>query len=147
MSFCAEITLPINDQGKTRSVPTPTVAQTKTHTTKINPLFAAAFASQQSTTANVQKDDLLLSYASATTKERRVPNFEKLGVPTAPLLNERNVCQNAYLSTVYEAFANEKTLVLSPDHIWSMIAQGVSIHVNQNPEEFRDVFVTHQGKN
>ena len=39
-----------------------------------------------------------------------------------------------------------RPIVLSPDMIWLLIAQGFAIHVNEHAEEMRNHFVSHEGK-
>src|ERR1700761_3812897 len=48
--------------------------------------------------------------------------------------------QNQYIAGLHYAF------VLNPDDIWLLILQGLSIHINQNSEKYRDVLVDFQGK-
>lgn len=72
--------------------------------------------------------------------------FECVGQLTAPIYKRRPRCQNGLVATVHEAFANEVALALSPDHIWAAITQAVAIHVNENAEQLRNVFVAREGK-
>jgi hypothetical protein len=44
------------------------------------------------------------------------------------------------------AFNDHRTLTLSPDTIWLMIAQGFANHVNANAGQLRERLVRHQGK-
>ena len=44
------------------------------------------------------------------------------------------------------AFSEHRTLTLSPDIIWLLIAQGFAHHVNANAETLRRQLVRHQGK-
>ena len=44
------------------------------------------------------------------------------------------------------AYADHHPLVLSPDVVWLIIAQGFSGYVNAHSEEMRDLFVEHDGK-
>ena len=53
---------------------------------------------------------------------------------------------NAFVSAVHTAYSKHYPLVLSPDHIWMCITQGLSQHVNANPEKLRKMFVEHEGK-
>ena len=52
---------------------------------------------------------------------------------------------NAFVSAVHYAFDNHLPLSLSPDAVWSVIAQGFAEHVLQNSEELRHRFVDHDG--
>jgi hypothetical protein len=47
---------------------------------------------------------------------------------------------------MYEAYANHRPFVLSPDMVWMLIAQGFSHHINANPEKYRDKMVDFSGK-
>jgi Domain of unknown function (DUF4419) len=46
----------------------------------------------------------------------------------------------------HKAFDEHRPLVLSPDMIWLLIAQGVSLHVNANAEKLRSQFVNFNGR-
>ena len=44
------------------------------------------------------------------------------------------------------AYNNHRPLMISPDQIWHLILQGISIHVNREPEKFRKLLVNHGKK-
>ena len=50
------------------------------------------------------------------------------------------------LATIHLAFMDHRPLVLSPDMIWLLVAQGFANHVNANSEDLRSQFVQHSGK-
>jgi len=54
--------------------------------------------------------------------------------------------KNAFIATVFEAYSHHYPLEFSVEDIWVLIAQGVSIHLNENAEKFRHLFVSHDGK-
>ena len=143
------IDLPINSKGKTADLDDVAALPPQRFGPKLNPLFAkgptadeiaAKKAVEQAAMAAEQQKMLQRAFGGNNVV------FEKIGVPTTSLLTRRAVCQNAFLSTVHEAFANERELVLAPDHIWALVAQAVAIHVNVNAEALRGSFVTHEGK-
>lgn len=47
---------------------------------------------------------------------------------------------------MYDAYAEHRPFVLSPDMIWMLISQGFSHHINTDPEKYRDRMVDFQGK-
>lgn len=47
---------------------------------------------------------------------------------------------------MYEAYANHRPFVLSPDMVWILISQSFSHHINANPEKYRDRMVDFQGE-
>lgn len=53
---------------------------------------------------------------------------------------------HALMESVHVAFARHYGLVLSPDVVWTTIAQGFARLVNREPEKFRGKFVLHEGK-
>jgi hypothetical protein len=59
---------------------------------------------------------------------------------------DASASRNRFIAAVHAAYANHYPLVLSPDIIWLLIAQGFAIHVGQNAKSLRDRFVGHQGK-
>ena len=50
------------------------------------------------------------------------------------------------LAAIHWAFQSHRPLVLSPDMLWLLVAQGLANHVNANAEELRPMFVEHSGK-
>lgn len=50
---------------------------------------------------------------------------------------------NALVGTVGLAYDNHLPLTLSPDHIWTVIMQGVARHLEMDPEASRAFFVSH----
>ena len=51
-----------------------------------------------------------------------------------------------FFQGMYQAYADHRPFVLSPDMIWLLISQGFSQHVNNNAEELRKLFVNFDGK-
>jgi len=47
---------------------------------------------------------------------------------------------------MYEAYAEHRPFVLSPDMVWMLISQGFSHHINADPEKYRDRMVDFSGK-
>lgn len=53
---------------------------------------------------------------------------------------------HAFFGSVYQAYADHRPFVLSPDAVWLLISQGFARHVNSDPEKYRDLFVGFDGK-
>jgi len=53
---------------------------------------------------------------------------------------------NSFFYGMYQAYADHRPFVLSPDMIWLLISQGFSRHVNSNAEELLKYFVDYNGK-
>jgi len=53
---------------------------------------------------------------------------------------------NPFVEAMHLAYAYHFPLTLSPDDVWTVIAQGFATHVNQNVEALRNQFVSHDGK-
>lgn len=96
-------------------------------------------ASDDVHSADVQS---LFAKHCADTSKRLETRIEKIGGLSAPMLvgRPRSCCQNHFLATVHLAFAEELPLTLSPDHVWSAIAQGIALHINVEGDAMRDVF-------
>lgn len=76
-------------------------------------------------------------------------NEEKTGKVIATSWGEDNMYYPGHSTFFYclvQAYANHYSLILSPDIIWTVISQGFSQYVNQDPEALRDRIVSHQGK-
>jgi len=56
------------------------------------------------------------------------------------------VFMNPFIGAMHAAYADHYPLVLSPDDVWTTIAQGFATHVNENAETLRARFVGHEGK-
>ncbi len=57
-----------------------------------------------------------------------------------------NFGSKSFLSGMYQAYADHRPFVLSPDMIWLLISQGFAQHVNINPEKMRSFFVNFEEK-
>jgi hypothetical protein len=57
-----------------------------------------------------------------------------------------NVTYHPVVAAAHLAFCDHMPLVLSPDMIWLLVAQGFANHVNANAEELRPRLVSHAGK-
>ena len=55
-----------------------------------------------------------------------------------------NLGQDNFFKCMVQAYAGHHSVILSPDIIWNVIAQGFSQHVNNNPEALRDRIVYHE---
>jgi len=53
---------------------------------------------------------------------------------------------HSFFNGMYNAYADHRPFVLSPDMIWLLISQGFARHVNNNPEQLRKHFVDFTGK-
>ena len=54
--------------------------------------------------------------------------------------------QDNFFKCIVQAYADHRSLVLSPDMVWLIISQGFSRYVNAHSEEMRDLLVSHEGK-
>lgn len=52
--------------------------------------------------------------------------------------------QDNFFKCMVKAYGDHRSVVLSPDIIWTLIAQGFSRHVNQHSEKLRDRIVYHK---
>ncbi len=57
-----------------------------------------------------------------------------------------NYGYNSFFNGMYQAYADHRPFVLSPDMIWLLISQGFARHVNANPEIVREHFVDFSDK-
>jgi len=53
---------------------------------------------------------------------------------------------HSFFNGMYQAYADHRPFVLSPDMIWLLISQGFAHHVNANPGKLRHHFVDFSGK-
>ncbi|KAL5488674.1 hypothetical protein EMCRGX_G017651 [Ephydatia muelleri] len=64
---------------------------------------------------------------------------------TLPLVNA-DCHDNKFYAAVHTAYERHYPLVLTPDAVWTCIAQGFAQHVTLNAEKLRHLFVAHEGK-
>lgn len=57
-----------------------------------------------------------------------------------------NYGSHSFFYGMYQAYAEHRPFVLSPDMIWLLISQGFARHVQANPEKLRKYFVDFSGK-
>lgn len=50
------------------------------------------------------------------------------------------------MASLHKAFSKHLGIILSPDMLWLMIAQGLATHINQQPEAYRSQFVKRDDK-
>lgn len=67
---------------------------------------------------------------------------------TQPLLSPeaQGGYAHSFIAAANTAYNGHYPMVLSPDMIWLLIAQGFAIHVKENAESLRSKFVVHEGK-
>ena len=53
---------------------------------------------------------------------------------------------NSFYGSFVNAYNNHEDLVLSPDDVWMVVCLQFSKYVNNNSEQLRDLFVSHEGK-
>ena len=71
----------------------------------------------------------------------------KVNTPIAYSFKNENLCNlghDNFFKCLVSAYASHRPIVLSPDIIWTLIAQGFCLHVNNNPEALRDRIVYHE---
>jgi hypothetical protein len=57
-----------------------------------------------------------------------------------------NFGAHPFFNGMYQAYADHRPFMISPDMIWLLISQGFARHVNANAEELRNMFVDFKGK-
>jgi len=57
-----------------------------------------------------------------------------------------NFWYHPFFSGMYQAYADHRPFVLSPDMIWLLISQGFARHINSDPEKYRKYLTNQSGK-
>ncbi|MCW8140939.1 MAG: DUF4419 domain-containing protein [Planctomycetota bacterium] len=79
--------------------------------------------------------------------ERHVGSaVEACGGRAHELVDEVGWGEHPFLGALFLAFQNHLPLVLRPDDIWLLLAQGWAQHVKSRAEELRERFVGHEGR-
>lgn len=72
------------------------------------------------------------------------PDGYRLNLPVAKLLYDP--LSSGFMSAIHIAYDAHLPLTLSPDDLWCVIVRGLAIHINENAEKLRHLFVSHEGK-
>lgn len=57
-----------------------------------------------------------------------------------------NFSYHPFFTGMYQAYADHRPFVLSPDMIWLLISQGFARHINSDPEKYRKYLTNQSGK-
>lgn len=60
--------------------------------------------------------------------------------------NLYSIGEDVFFQTLLKSYAEHRPVVISPDMIWTLICQGFSHHINMDPEKYRHMLVSHEGK-
>jgi hypothetical protein len=73
-------------------------------------------------------------------------NFQTNYPLVADLNGYNHRIKSAFVGTIFKAYCEHYPLEISVEDFWVAIAQGVSIHLNENAEKYRQLMVAHEGK-
>jgi hypothetical protein len=101
-------------------------------------------AKQHAEAKDLSKEDV----ARWATKDQNLSleNYQTNYLLVGDLNGKNHRINNAFVGTVYKAYCEHYPLEISVEDIWVAIAQGVSIHLNENAEKYRELMVSHEGK-
>jgi hypothetical protein len=88
-------------------------------------------------------------WKSSRTVEKSIAKLTQGTVPEAfgsNLGNLTSVYSNPFIEALTFSYSSHYPLVLGPDDVWMVIAQSFALHVDQNAEKLRKMFVQHEGK-
>lgn len=78
--------------------------------------------------------------------KKNLANMVGIGLEATSVKDALTFGTHNFLAAINTAYDNHLPLTISPDMLWLVIAQGLSQHVNNNAEELRHQFVSHEGK-
>ena len=76
----------------------------------------------------------------------KVEDQHVVAMSFADAQNLRIVVKDAFYQCMVKAYAEHKSVTLSPDMMWLLISQGFARYVNAHSEELRSQLVYHEGK-
>ena len=76
----------------------------------------------------------------------KVEDQHVVAMSFADAQNLRIVVKDAFYQCMVKAYAEHKSITLSPDMMWLLISQGFARYVNAHSEELRSQLVYHEGK-
>jgi len=71
---------------------------------------------------------------------RPAPRETKVQGSQFQLLQRSRGVVHPLVGAIHQAYQDHRSLVLSPDMFWLLVTQGLAVHVNNNPDEFRETF-------
>lgn len=87
-----------------------------------------------------------LAYSILRNEEIPMESFHLVATSFADEKCLKNMGKDAFYQCIVYAYANHKSITLSPDMIWLLISQGFARYVNAHAEELRPQLVSHDGK-
>jgi hypothetical protein len=99
---------------------------------------------QHAETEDLHESDL--ARWAAKDQNLSLENFQTNYRLVGDLNGENHRINNAFVGAIYKAYCDHYPLELSVEDFWVAIAQGVSIHLNENAEKYRELMVSHEGK-
>ena len=76
----------------------------------------------------------------------KVDDQHVVAMSFADAQNLRIIVKDAFFQCMVKAYAEHKSITLSPDMMWLLISQGFARYVNAHSEELRSQLVYHEGK-
>jgi hypothetical protein len=99
---------------------------------------------QHAETEDLDESDL--SRWAAKDQNLSLENFQTNYRLVGDLNGKNHRINNAFVGAIYKAYCDHYPLELSVEDFWVAIAQGISIHLNENAEKYRQLMVSHEGK-
>lgn len=132
--------------GKKKPVP-PLPATQAAITFEIEPLEPPAGTLPETPDSVLFRDLFALDAKKVSKSPASLIEINQRSVVAHSVLPEKLVTYgyHSFFDGVYRAYADHRPLVISPDMIWLLIAQGFSQHINHHAEKYRKLFVTHSG--
>lgn len=99
--------------------------------------------------SKVEKNQIVLDTVdtqAAIGKLLKKKDPEAWGMNKSKLTPDLSGATNGLINAAHIAYGRHYSLVLSPDDIWTAIAQGFANHVDMNAEKLRKQFVSHEGQ-
>jgi hypothetical protein len=125
------------------SRPGPTPFRVDDVTPAAKPIWTESLTSSLS--ARFKREIIFRSYPEKQVINARYDSISKRYPGYVPDPGECNRC-HPLIEAVQTAFSQHRPLILSPDCLWLVIAQGFGHHITANAEAFRHRLVGHQGK-
>jgi len=99
------------------------------------------------TVDDVKATEFRSEYVKPGFNKQTVSTLVGTGVESSSVTEDNfMVTSHNLISAINTAYDNHCPLTLSPDMLWLLISQGLSIHINNNAEQLRHQFVNFEGK-
>ena len=94
----------------------------------------------------IRTDEQQYAFMNKYFEDAKFTKMETTNIPNKQYVEREAVCGHELINIIHCAFMNHYSLALTPDIFKILLMSGLAMHINTNPEKYRKMFVSHEGK-